>query len=389
MTAAEVIIDKMAAGGDALGHLSDGRVVFVSGALPGERVAVQVVQSKRDFARARLLEVIAESPHRSMAPCPELARGCGGCDWQHVQPAAQIELKADIVKDALRRTARLPSADVRVGGSVPSVAYRTTMRVASAPDGRLGLRAAASNQVVALGTCLVVHDRLVDLLTSIRSSQRGDVQLRVSEATEERSAWVIGSEGPGRLTGAPVGTALGPDGQIHERVGPHLLSVSAASFFQSGPAAASLLVDRVAAAVGDVGDRHLVDAYGGVGLLALGLEARRITLIESNPWACADAALNLAGRHAVIRNQRLEDWTPEPADVMVADPARAGLGAAAVERLAATGASELVLVSCDPVAMARDAALLGERGYRLDYAEVVDLFPHTHHVEVVGRYTRS
>jgi 23S rRNA (uracil1939-C5)-methyltransferase len=164
------------------------------------------------------------------------------------------------------------------------------------------------------------------------------------------------------------------------------LTVSAASFFQSGPAAAALLVDRVAAAAGPVGERHLLDAYGGIGLFALGLGARRCTLVEANPWACADAAANLSGRDVAIRQQRMEEWTPEPADLVVADPARSGRGAAGVDRLAATGAGDLVLVSCDPVAMARDAALLGAHGYRLDYAEVVELFPHTHHVEVVSRF---
>src|SRR5690606_795741 len=107
------------AGGDGLGRDADGRVVFVAGALPGERVRVRVTERRKDFARAVALEVLAASPDRVEEPCPFVAAGCGGCDWQHVVPAGQRRLKADVVADALRRQARLEVV-VGLGPELPA-----------------------------------------------------------------------------------------------------------------------------------------------------------------------------------------------------------------------------------------------------------------------------
>jgi 23S rRNA (uracil1939-C5)-methyltransferase len=138
--------------------------------------------------------------------------------------------------------------------------------------------------------------------------------------------------------------------------------------------------------------RHatVVDAYGGVGLFAATVvpAATEVVLVESSVEACADATINLSGRNARIEQVLLENWRPVPAGLVIADPARAGLGKAAVEKLTATGATRLVLVSCDPVSFARDARLLTEAGFRLTGGEVLDLFPNTHHLEVVGSFER-
>jgi 23S rRNA (uracil1939-C5)-methyltransferase len=99
--------ERTIAGGEALARDEDGRVVFVRGALGGELVDVEVVEAKKDWARARVLEVVEPSTHRVVPPCPQRRLGCGGCDWQHVAPEVQPSMKAEIVVDALRRTGRL------------------------------------------------------------------------------------------------------------------------------------------------------------------------------------------------------------------------------------------------------------------------------------------
>ena len=109
--------------------------------------------------------------------------------------------------------------------------------------------------------------------------------------------------------------------------------------------------------------------------------------VESDPSAVADATWNLRP-HGRVVHQRFERWTPEPVGAAIVDPARAGLRADACDRLAATGAELVALVSCDPAAMARDAGLLAERGYRLDRVTVFDLFGHTSHIETVSRFVR-
>jgi 23S rRNA (uracil1939-C5)-methyltransferase len=384
-----VHVEKMAAGGDAIARLADGRVVFVEGALPGETVRVAIRTNKRDFAKASVAEIVQASPDRVLPPCPELAKGCGGCGWQHASPEAQLRWKVDIVAEALRRTAKLPDAIVHLGGAVGPWEYRTSMRLAVGDDGRLGLRAASSHRVVALDSCMVAHAALAELLPQARASGTDEVSLRVSVATGEATAWSPSTGA--RITGLPARVVIGPAEVLYEQVAGSRLRVAAASFFQSGPAAAELLVSTVREACGEALTHlqgPLLDAYGGIGLFAATLGADRSIVVESSPSSCADAVANLGDR-AIVHRTAFEQWTPQPVELAVVDPARAGLGREATDVLAATGAARVVLVSCDPVSMARDTTLLAAHGYRHAGSTVLDLFPHTPHVEVVTRFDRE
>lgn len=375
-------------------------MVFVPGALPDELVEVRFVSTKRDFARAEVIAVLEPSAARRQPPCAALARGCGGCDWQHADGVAQLEWKAEIVREALRRTARLPDAKVVVGGAVPSWGYRTSMRFSVDGAGRVSLRRAQSHDNIPIDRCHVAHDQLSVLLEQFVLPGADELSLRVSVATGEATAWW----GPAGLTGAalpgavlPAGVAVGESASLVERVVGVPFRVSAPSFFQSGPTAAELLVETVRRVGGSLlaDARHVVDAYGGVGLFAatvVGSDAR-VTVVEGSESACADARVNLADRDATVVVDAVESWAAAHtstinADVIIADPARQGLGADAATALAALGAPIVVLVSCDPVALARDAGLLWQAGYRHDGSTVLDLFPQTHHVETVSRFVR-
>ena len=380
----EVVAEKMAAGGDAIAHVPDGRVLFVEGALPGERVRVELRSQKRDFLRGVVADVVDPSPHRTAPPCPEHARGCGGCSWQHIGPAEQMVLKASVVADALRRTARLPDAEVRQGSAVSPWAYRTTLRLAVAGDGRLGLRAASSHRVVPLGRCDVAHPSLAVLLPNLRVRGAAEVSVRVGDdgitllPLDER-----GRPTKAQCEGLATNVRVGATAAVHISVASARLRVSAPSFFQSGPEAAGLLVHAVRDACGDAlaSAPVFLDAYGGVGLFSAALDRPDAVLVESSPSACADARHNLP--RAQIEEVPFERWEPRHIDLAVVDPARAGLGVGAAKVLAATNAERIVLVSCDPVAMARDTALLVGHGYQHRSSVVLDLFPHTPHVEVV------
>ena len=384
-----VQIDKMAAGGDAIAHLADGRVVFFDGALPDEVVCVGITTNKRDFAKGLVLEVVQPSSHRVAPPCPEIPKGCGGCGWQHAEPLAQLQWKTAVVADAMRRTAKLPDADIRIGGSVPPWGYRTSMRLAVTAHGRVGLRSASSHHVVALETCMVAHPALAALLPAVRIAGGEELSVRVSVATGEATAW--SSTGSVRVDGLAPHVALGRDSLLFEDVAGVRLRVTAASFFQSGPAAAELLVTTVKHACGDALLNlrgPLLDAYGGIGLFAATLGTEEVVVVESSPSSCADAVVNLGDR-ATVHQTQFEGWTPQPVELAIVDPARTGLGPAAIDVLAATNAQVVVLVSCDPVSLARDTALLAARGYRHERSTVLDLFPQTPHVEVVTRFERA
>lgn len=363
METVELTTTGVAAGGDAIARDEGGRVVFVEGALPGEVVRVELTEQRRDFARARVVEVVSPSPDRVDAPCAAFARGCGGCPWQWVAPEAQRGLKRDIVVDALRRIAHIPEPPVadEVRG-VADRGYRTTVRVA-VKDGRAAYRMRHSHELVTVEDgCLVAHPALDEVLRTGRFQAGDDVVVRVG--TEEEVA--------GRRW-----------------------RVSRASFFQSGPEGAELLVAAVRAAAGDALSRGgvLVDAYAGVGLLGGALAAGRddvhVVALESGGSATRDARHNLAGLDAEVVRCDVARWeggpAVAPAAVVVADPARAGLGRRAVAALAAAAAPTFVLVACDAASLGRDLVLLEEAGYRLRGVQVLDLFPHTVHVEAVAR----
>jgi 23S rRNA (uracil1939-C5)-methyltransferase len=388
----ELIALKMVAGGDALARQADGRLVMLRGALPGERVRAHEVGRKRDFLRAVTDAVLEPADSRQAPPCPQVARGCGGCDWQHVAPAAQLALKTAMAQDALERTGRIDTVAVRAGGSVPASRYRTTLRLALNRAGAPGFRAARSHDVITTDTCLVAHPDLAALLPALRLPGARELVLRVGAGSGERLAWWTPESVPRPAT-LPDDVASGGNSAVHETVVGVNLRVSARSFFQSSGEAAELLVGAVRRAAGEPAtwpDGPVVDAYGGIGLFAATAVPadRLVRVLESSADACADAEHNLRGRDAHIERVAVERWRPQPAALVIADPARSGLGAAAAARLTATGAPRIVLVSCDPVSFARDARLLADAGYTLRDAEALDLFPQTHHVELVGAFSR-
>jgi len=397
-------ISGIAAGGDGVGHLADGRAVFVRGAIPGDRVRAVVHEERPRFARATVLEVVAPGPGRVDPACPHVAEGCGGCGWQHVDLAAQRRLKADIVADALVRLGRLEASaipDMDPGPELAPLGHRTTVRAAVGDDGRAGLRANHAHDVVPFGDagCPVAHPLVDEVL---RSGSFGppavEVTVRCGAATRERLALVVPSASG--VDGVPadvlvVGAdelAAGRRAWLHEVVADRRFRVSAESFFQSRPDGAAALIDAVAVAVGAAAPRRLVDLYGGVGLFAGALADRlgcRPTVVEANRAAVADAKVNLADvAGARVIRADVRRWRPSATDAVVADPSRHGLGAAAVDRIVATDAERVALVSCDPGALGRDAGLLAAASLTLDSVTLVDLFPHTPHLEVVTGWVR-
>lgn len=392
MEAATLEVTRIVAGGDGFAHDDSGRVVFVPGALPGEQVRVEVHDQRRDFARARLIEVVRPSPLRVAEPCSFVAAGCGGCDWQHIDASGQRRLKAEIVQDALRRQARI-EVEVDPGPELPATGYRTTARGA-ALDGRFGFRHRGSHELVPVSPCLVAHPLLDELITDGRYPD-GEVILRVGARTGERLVVIdgVGAEVPdGVRVATKAGLRAGNRAWYHEELSGRRWRISARSFFQARPDGAEALVEAVAEVfAGALGpEPHLVDLFGGVGLFAGSVgPIGRVTLVESGASAVADARINLADGPARFVKGDVARWRPARADLVVADPPRVGLAASGVAAVSATQAERVALVSCDPASLGRDAKLLAAAGYRLATATLIDLFPHTSHVEVVSRFDRE
>ncbi|GBL21396.1 uncharacterized RNA methyltransferase EF_0728 [Acidimicrobiaceae bacterium] len=316
--------------------------------------------------------------------------------------------KVAIVQEALRRTAKLSESDVSVlvktGGSVSSRASRTTLRMAVLQNGKLGFRRGLSNELIETSPCLIAHDLLNEIIASAKVKNATEVTLRCGASTNERGVWLHDEHGRGQITGLPSDVGVGIESLVHEVVSGVKLRVMMTSFFQSSLEAAELLVAAVRMAAGERAlsgvDGRVIDAYGGVGLFAATLLSADVpvTLVESSESSCRDATVNLAGHISETRDtdspseiirHNVEQWKPVSAGLVIADPARTGLGPLAVSQLVATNAPRIVLVSCDAVAGARDLRLLIDAGYQLNEVKVLDLFPHTPHIETVSVLQRN
>lgn len=395
----EISIDRIANGGEGVGRLDDGIVCFVSGALPGDRVVVTLTERRKRFSRGEIAEIVTASPIRTAPTCPHVADGCGGCDWQHVVRPEQATLKRQIVTDALERIGRLDLSDVAIVSETEPVALsgRTTVRALVDPLGRAGYRRRHSHDQVIADTCEVAHPAIEVLLRDGVFAGCHEVVLRVSASTGETMVIADpGDEGVEVDEGVTVvgraalnaGTA---EAFFTESVGGREWRVSADSFFQTRPEGADRLVSSVRTALEllDPAPGRLIDLYAGVGVLGGCLAGDRpLTAVESSSSAVADAFVNLADLDATIIKEDVSEWIAEEAAVVVADPSRSGLGSAGVTVINETDARAAVLVSCDAGSLGRDAALLVKSGWTLHRADVVDMFPHTSHLEVVSAFSR-
>jgi tRNA/tmRNA/rRNA uracil-C5-methylase (TrmA/RlmC/RlmD family) len=389
----EVDVGPVAHGGHCVARVrpeaadgGEGRVVFVRHALPGERVRVIVTEDGGGaFCRADAVAVLRASPQRVPAPCAwARAGGCGGCDFQHVDPAAQRGLKADVLAEQLRRLAGMtwPVEVEALPGAMPGEALGWRRRVRLAVDdwGRPGLRAHRSHEVLPIADCpLTPAGSLPPVLD--RTFPPG---VEVEVAVDADGAVHVGSQHEG---GPVVQRAAGREWRLSPGV-----------FWQVHPA----LPDALAGVVGEWAQAPTGgtawDLYGGVGLFAAVLAeqvgpAGSVTVVESAGRAVADGRAALADLQQVGwrvgRVERVLPTLPGRPDVVVADPPRRGLGRELVRGLAERAPDRVVHVACDPAALARDLALFASHGYRLRQLRAFDAFPMTQHFECVALLTRE
>jgi tRNA/tmRNA/rRNA uracil-C5-methylase (TrmA/RlmC/RlmD family) len=408
----ELEVGPVAHGGHCVARL-EGRVIFVRHALPGERVRARITESGTRFWRADAIEVLEASPDRVRSAWPEAGPGgVGGGELAHVAVPAQRRWKADVVADQLRRIAHLereveveaaPGDDERGG-----LAYRTRVELVADAEGRAGMRRFRSHDVVPLERMPLGTEAVAALADDegvwTRRWEPGARLELVAPAGDSQGVLLV--DGTPWRRGRPDTrpNARRAVNEVVELGGvEHRFRVAADGFWQVHREAPAVLGGAVLDAVGDVAGATVLDLYSGAGLFTLPLAAAvgpngRVLAVESDARAVKDARrnahdvpqveLHLGAVDRVLADGDAGGAGVGAADVVVLDPPRAGAGRTVVDAIAARTPSRVVYVACDPAALARDVAYLGEHGYELASLRAFDLFPMTHHVEAVAVLTR-
>jgi 23S rRNA (uracil1939-C5)-methyltransferase len=400
----EVEIERVIPGGAGMAH-ARGLTVFVPLAAPGDRLRVAVERVKGGVAFAALREIVAPGPDRTEPPCPYFGR-CGGCDFQQLNYRAQLAAKVEIIRDCLRRIARVdPPAEIPVTPSPAEWRYRSRARWQHDPRaGHYGYYEQASHRDVDVAECPVVVPELQGALARLRAAggERGTIR---EGATADGEAATKGEAAAGgrefEAVAGDDGVSLlppldeGDDAERTRSIAGERYSFDASCFFQINHA---LLDALVRAAVGEERGEAAVDLYCGVGLFTLPLARRfaRVHGVEANAAAAAFARRNLSDAalaNAEIKTAQVGEWLARraarlaPVDLLLLDPPRAGAERGALEGMIALRPRRVVYVSCDPATLARDLRGLASAGYALDSLAAFDMFPQTHHVETVARLT--
>lgn len=425
----QLSIEKLVYGGDGLARLpadehGRGKAVFLPFVLEGEKVEAALLEEKPGFARARAEQILEPSAHRLQPPCPYFGR-CGGCHYQHADYQHQLEIKAAVLKENLRRIAKVELETQLLVHPSPQWNYRnrTRLKLQTHPQFALGYYRHASHELLPVDQCPISSPlinraiaalwelgRVGKVIEYIREieffADAEDAQLLVQlscdpqiskEAAEHAAADLRAALpqtiGVSVLRAAPNQEGLN-DADTLASAGPAELlykaksrtyRVSSGAFFQVNRHLVDELVDAV---TGNRSGHTALDLYAGVGLFSIPLAQSfaQVIAVESSPTALADLAYNSSSNVKAIHATTdlfLQRPGKRRPDLVVVDPPRGGLGGMVVRSLAALEAAQITYVSCDPATLSRDLAALLAAGYRIRQAHVVDLFPQTYHVESV------
>jgi 23S rRNA (uracil1939-C5)-methyltransferase len=426
-------VDSLAYGGKGVAR-RNGYVVFISGALPGDRVTAEVTKAKRGYAEARAREIVRESPDRVPTRCNHGGEPCPGAPWQGLAYEEQLRHKQTQVDDSLVRLGGLEAFELeRIDPAAERWRYRNKLEysfgerdgelvlgfhargrwdlVVDAEDCQLASEAnnAKRNEVRAWARAdgMTPYDRrsregvLRNLV--VREGRRaGQMQTRLVTSPAEIPRPPVDLhtivEGPGSTTEGPTG-AIGAE-YLEEELCGLRFRISHRAFFQTNTEMAERLYGIAAEMADLTGGERVFDLFCGIGTLGLTLARRagEVWGVEIVPEAIADASENarlngIGNARFRAGDARLEirpllEEAGRP-DVVVVDPPRAGLSKKVVRRLIECEAERIVYVSCNPTTLAPNAAQLAEAGYRLRRVRPVDMFPQTPHIECVALLERG
>jgi 23S rRNA (uracil1939-C5)-methyltransferase len=417
----DVKIEKLVYGGQGLGHF-EGQTVFVPFVLPEEVVRVQPVERKKKFVRARIEQITTPSPARVAPACRHFGV-CGGCHYQHIPYEAQLEYKAQILRETLRRIGRVEWSGPIAAHAFPPLGYRNRAqwKIRAGPENgrpKAGYFQAASSTLCPVSECPVLSPRLAETLAALGrmlEAGQGPTWLQeveaFADAADDRvllNASLDSFEGKAAEIAAAFHELhsgiesvllletkrermhLAGPGFLHYEAGGHRYRVGHLSFFQVNRFSVAELLRVV---LGESAGKLALDLYAGVGFFAVPLAERfeSVIALESNPAAARDLQANLepcGARAQHVQNDVesfLAGWTEAP-DLVVLDPPRAGVSPKALARLVQLAPQQVTYLSCDPATLGRDlASFIGTREspgpYEIREMHLFDVFPQTYHIE--------
>jgi len=403
-----VRIRAIAAGGDGVGTLADGRTVFVPRTAPGELVELTGLRLSRRFARARLARLLEAAPERVAPRCPHYEKDdCGSCQLQHLDPTAQRTARRRLVADALRRIGHLGEENPPLEPSDSDWEYRSKLTLA-ARGGRIGYhKLGQPGKVFDLEHCPIARPELGLLWTALRAHRRllprtlDRIVLRVDRGgtchaivrTSGGDAWTRGKELGGSLEQAGVLAVLWwePEGGAPRTVSGARETYPITVFEQVHPEMGDRARAYAVQQLGELAGRHVWDLYAGIGETSRALAARGATVESVELDARAVRVSESQGPDSGVTRHagRVEAVLPrlKPAAAAILNPPRTGLADAITGPLAPALPRTLVYLSCDPATLARDLSRLAP-AYQIRSLRAFDLFPQTAHVETVARLER-
>lgn len=416
----ELTIERVLPGGLGLAH-AEGRTFMVALAAPGDHLRVQIDRVKGNVSFASIEEILTPSPRRVEPPCPYFGR-CGGCDFQQINYQAQLEAKVEIIKDCLRRLARIENIpDFQITAAPNPWHYRSRAQWQyDAVRQKLGYFESGSRSVCDVANCAVLAPQLENTLENLRA--RMQEGLLPDSARDFRA--VVGDEGvsvtprvrgPGSPAGQPgcgaavrEGSELAVESEqvrdISRTIHGEAYRLNAESFFQANDGLLPQLIDT---AIGEASGETALDLYCGVGLFTLPLARRfkHVVGVESDNAAASFARENSANAGLTnaevvksdvgvwledVRRSDFSKLSEESAtaledqiDFVLLDPPRTGAESRVITGVLGLKPQRISYVSCDPATLARDLKKLIAAGYNLASISAFDMFPQTHHVETV------
>lgn len=361
-------LESMALGGEAVTS-HEGKKIFVPWGVEGDTVLAEIIEDKKDYARARILEVLEESPHRVKAPCPYFFK-CGGCQWQHIAYESQVAFKQKLLLSALQRTGKIENPQLKEPiMAAKTLHYRSKIRLQLSKKGKLGFYQSHSREVVEIDSCAIADEKLNE---KISKAKQLALQLVAQDAAKAHDIEI---------------------NLLNDKVKLIADEEDESVFSQANASQNEILKGKVLEYLNLQGEEKLLEFFAGDGNFSFHLSSHlsQITAVESSPQAIVCAEEKSAKRH--VRNI---EWIESTAhrylssqakqvffDRVLLDPPRMGF-AQGIEALAALKAPLIVYVSCDPATMARDVKDLMQRGYQHEFSQLIDMFPQTYHIESIN-----